>query len=64
MEHRAVTRRWKESPVLTLTDSARTAVHTLTSKAGLPDDTGGLRIAQQEAGRVRACARARAVPGR
>ena len=36
--------------MLTLTDSARTAVHTLTTKAGLPDDTGGLRIAQQEAG--------------
>ncbi|WP_028050479.1 adhesin [Cellulomonas sp. URHD0024] len=36
--------------MLTLTDSARTAVHTLTSKAGLPDETGGLRIAQQETG--------------
>ena len=36
--------------MLTLTDSARTAVHTLTTNAGLPDDTGGLRIAQQEAG--------------
>jgi len=36
--------------VLTLTESARTAVQTLTSKAGLPDDTGGLRIAQQETG--------------
>ena len=36
--------------MLTLTDSARTAVHTLTSDAGLPDDTGGLRIAQQDAG--------------
>jgi len=36
--------------MLTLTDSALTAVHTLTSKAGLPDETGGLRIAQQEAG--------------
>ena len=43
-------RRWKESHVLTLTDSARTAVHTLTSKAGLPDETGGLRIAQQQTG--------------
>ena len=36
--------------MLTLTDSARTAVHTLTTKAGLPDETGGLRIAQQDAG--------------
>jgi Fe-S cluster assembly iron-binding protein IscA len=36
--------------VLTLTDNARTAVQTLTSKAGLPDETGGLRIAQQDAG--------------
>ena len=36
--------------MLTLTESARTAVQTLTSKAGLPDDTGGLRIAQQETG--------------
>jgi len=36
--------------VLTLTESARTAVHSLTSKAGLPDETGGLRIAQQESG--------------
>ena len=43
-------RQWKESLVLTLTDSARTAVHTLTTKAGLPDDTGGLRIAQQDGG--------------
>ena len=36
--------------MLTLTDTARTAVHTLTTKAGLPDETGGLRIAQQDAG--------------
>ncbi|WP_028045199.1 adhesin [Cellulomonas sp. URHE0023] len=36
--------------MLTLTDSAHTAVHTLTTRAGLPEDTGGLRIAQQEAG--------------
>ncbi len=36
--------------MLTLTDSARTAVHSLTSKAGLPDETGGLRIAQQGSG--------------
>ena len=40
----------EESLVLTLTDTARTAVHTLTTKAGLPDETGGLRIAQQDAG--------------
>ena len=36
--------------MLTLTDDARTVVHNLTSNAGLPDETGGLRIAQQEAG--------------
>lgn len=36
--------------MLTLTDSARSAVHELTTQAGLPDETGGLRIAQQEAG--------------
>ena len=36
--------------MLTLTEDARTVVHTLTSNAGLPDETGGLRIAQQEAG--------------
>lgn len=36
--------------MLTLTDNARTAVLTLTSNAGLPDDTGGLRIARQATG--------------
>lgn len=36
--------------MLTLTDSARSAVQTLTSKAGLPDETGGLRIIQQATG--------------
>ncbi|KRD44201.1 adhesin [Cellulomonas sp. Root930] len=36
--------------MLTLTDSALSTVHTLTTEAGLPDETGGLRIAQQEAG--------------
>ncbi|KQY47059.1 hypothetical protein [Cellulomonas sp. Root137] len=36
--------------MLTLTDSALSTVHTLTTQAGLPDETGGLRIAQQEAG--------------
>jgi Fe-S cluster assembly iron-binding protein IscA len=36
--------------VLTLTDSALTAVQSLTTQAGLPDATGGLRIAQQDAG--------------
>ena len=36
--------------MLTLTENARTAVQTLTNKAGLPDETGGLRIAQQDAG--------------
>ncbi|UZN02493.1 adhesin [Cellulomonas sp. S1-8] len=35
--------------MLTLTDNARTAVETLTSRAGLPQD-GGLRIAEQETG--------------
>ncbi|MBF0689706.1 MAG: adhesin [Cellulomonas sp.] len=35
--------------MLTLTDTARTAVETLTSQAGLPEE-GGLRIAEQETG--------------
>jgi len=35
--------------VLTLTENARTAVETLTSSAGLPDE-GGLRIAEQDSG--------------
>lgn len=35
--------------MLTLTDNARTAVETLTQRAGLPDE-GGLRIAEQESG--------------
>lgn len=35
--------------MLTLTDNARTAVETLTSRAGLPDE-GGLRIAEQDSG--------------
>ncbi|MBO0899452.1 adhesin [Cellulomonas sp. zg-ZUI222] len=35
--------------MLTLTENARTAVETLTSRAGLPDE-GGLRIAEQESG--------------
>lgn len=35
--------------MLTLTENARTAVETLTSRAGLPEE-GGLRIAQEEAG--------------
>ena len=35
--------------MLTLTDNARTAVETLTSRAGLPEE-GGLRIAEQETG--------------
>ncbi|GIG40451.1 adhesin [Cellulomonas phragmiteti] len=35
--------------MLTLTDTARTAVETLTSRAGLPEE-GGLRIAEQESG--------------
>lgn len=35
--------------MLTLTDNARTAVETLTSRAGLPDE-GGLRIAEQDEG--------------
>nr|WP_210767488.1 adhesin [Cellulomonas humilata] len=33
-----------------MTDNALSAVQTLTTQAGLPDETGGLRIAQQEAG--------------
>lgn len=36
--------------MLTLTENACTAVRTLTERAGLPDDTGGLRIAEQDAG--------------
>lgn len=35
--------------MLTLTENARTAVETLTSRADLPD-AGGLRIAEQESG--------------
>ena len=35
--------------MLTLTENARTAVETLTSRAGLPDE-GGLRIAEQDSG--------------
>lgn len=36
--------------MLTLTENARTAVQTLTERAGLPQESGGLRIAEQEAG--------------
>lgn len=35
--------------MLTLTENARTAVETLTSRAGLPEE-GGLRIAEQDSG--------------
>lgn len=35
--------------MLTLTENAQTAVETLTSRAGLPDE-GGLRIAEQDSG--------------
>ena len=35
--------------MLTLTENARTAVETLTTRAGLPE-TGGLRIEQQDTG--------------
>jgi len=49
--------------MLTLTDSARTAVHTLTSKAGLPDETGGLRIAQQDTGEFELALVPEAFPG-
>ncbi|WP_136519046.1 MULTISPECIES: adhesin [Cellulomonas] len=35
--------------MLTLTDNARTAVETLTQRAGLPQE-GGLRIAEQDSG--------------
>ncbi|QGQ18544.1 adhesin [Cellulomonas sp. JZ18] len=35
--------------MLTLTDNARTAVETLTQRAGLPEE-GGLRIAEQDSG--------------
>jgi iron-sulfur cluster assembly protein len=36
--------------VLTLTDNARTAVETLTARSGLPEQSGGLRIAEQDSG--------------
>ncbi|MBO3083383.1 adhesin [Cellulomonas fengjieae] len=49
--------------MLTLTDSARTAVQTLTTSAGLPDETGGLRIAQQEAGGFELALVAEPLPG-
>lgn len=36
--------------MLTLTDNARTAVETLTARSGLPQESGGLRIAEQDSG--------------
>ncbi|ASR55437.1 adhesin [Cellulomonas sp. CW35] len=36
--------------MLTLTDNARTAVETLTARSGLPAESGGLRIEEQESG--------------
>ena len=36
--------------MLTLTENASAAVRTLTEQAGLPQDTGGVRIAEREAG--------------
>ncbi|CAM5784077.1 adhesin [Cellulomonas persica] len=36
--------------MLTLTDNARTAVEALTEQSGLPAESGGLRIAQQDTG--------------
>ncbi|WP_421734906.1 adhesin [Cellulomonas sp.] len=49
--------------MLTLTDNALSAVQTLTTQAGLPDETGGLRIAQQEAGGFELALVPEAVPG-
>lgn len=36
--------------MLTLTDNARSAVEALTQQSGLPPESGGLRIAQQDTG--------------
>ncbi|UJP39988.1 iron-sulfur cluster assembly accessory protein [Cellulomonas palmilytica] len=36
--------------MLTLTDNARTAVETLTARSGLPAESGGLRIEEQDSG--------------
>ena len=49
--------------MLTLTENACTAVRTLTERAGLPDDTGGLRIAEQDAGGFELALVAAPVPG-
>jgi Fe-S cluster assembly iron-binding protein IscA len=49
--------------MLTLTENASTAVRTLTEQAGLPDDTGGLRIAGEESGGFGLAMVAEAVPG-
>ncbi|WP_212758833.1 adhesin [Cellulomonas fimi] len=46
-----------------MTENARTAVRTLTERAGLPDETGGLRIAEQEAGGFELALVAAPVPG-
>jgi len=49
--------------VLTLTENARSTVRDLTTQAGLPQDTGGLRIAEQEAGGFELALVARPAPG-
>ncbi|QHT56799.1 adhesin [Cellulomonas sp. H30R-01] len=49
--------------MLTLTENACTAVRTLTERAGLPDETGGLRIAEQDAGGFELALVAAPVPG-
>lgn len=53
----------RRAPVLTLTENARSTVRDLTTQAGLPDDTGGLRIAEQEAGGFELALVARPAPG-
>ncbi|MGY4645374.1 adhesin [Cellulomonas sp. URHB0016] len=49
--------------MLTLTENARSTVRDLTTQAGLPEETGGLRIAEQEAGGFELALVARPAPG-
>lgn len=48
--------------MLTLTETARAAVETLTSRAGLPEE-GGLRIAEQDTGGFELALVAAPLPG-
>jgi Fe-S cluster assembly iron-binding protein IscA len=52
----------EERYVLTLTENAQTAVETLTTRAGLPDE-GGLRIAEQDSGGFELALVAEPAPG-